>query len=135
MRLEAVERVGRREKNREIAAGLRVSERSVERWRRAWRERGDVGVLSRGSPGRRDSVRSRWTGWSVSWSVDHSPTAGRTSDGRRHGWSWQQLARWTIERDEEEAVELWKKEVWPRVRAPRRRAAAGSSSRTRPGSR
>ncbi|MEU5083450.1 helix-turn-helix domain-containing protein [Streptomyces eurythermus] len=47
-----MERVGRREKNGEIAAALRVSERSVERWRRAWRERGDVGVLSRGSPGR-----------------------------------------------------------------------------------
>ncbi|MEU1529755.1 helix-turn-helix domain-containing protein [Streptomyces fagopyri] len=31
---------------------LRVSERSVERWRRAWREQGDDGVLSKGSPGR-----------------------------------------------------------------------------------
>ncbi|MFJ8009906.1 helix-turn-helix domain-containing protein [Streptomyces fagopyri] len=36
----------------EIAAALRVSERSVERWRRAWRERGFDGVLSKGSPGR-----------------------------------------------------------------------------------
>nr|WP_278192751.1 helix-turn-helix domain-containing protein [Streptomyces kasugaensis] len=33
--MEAVERFGRGEKNREIAAALRVSERSVERWRRA----------------------------------------------------------------------------------------------------
>ncbi|WP_413812774.1 helix-turn-helix domain-containing protein [Streptomyces sp. OE57] len=53
---------------------------------------------------------------------------------KRHGWSWQQPARRAIERDEE-AVELWKKEVWPRVGAPRRRATAGSSSRTKPGSR
>ncbi|WP_253911366.1 winged helix-turn-helix domain-containing protein [Streptomyces sp. CNQ-509] len=48
---------------------------------------------------------------------------------KRHGWSWQQPARRAIEWDGE-AVELWKKEVWPQVRAPRRRATAGSSSRT-----
>ncbi|WUB77403.1 helix-turn-helix domain-containing protein [Streptomyces sp. NBC_00576] len=34
------------DKNREIAAALRVSERSVERWRRQWCERGEAGVLS-----------------------------------------------------------------------------------------
>ncbi|WP_398983828.1 winged helix-turn-helix domain-containing protein [Streptomyces sp. AK010] len=54
---------------------------------------------------------------------------------RRHGWSWQQPARRAIERDDA-AVELWKKDVWPRVKAPRRRLPVpGSSSRTRPGSR
>ncbi|MFD4034225.1 winged helix-turn-helix domain-containing protein [Streptomyces sp. NPDC058637] len=30
---------------------------------------------------------------------------------KRHGWSWQQPARRAIERDDE-AVELWKTEVW-----------------------
>ncbi|MFI5774338.1 helix-turn-helix domain-containing protein [Streptomyces sp. NPDC051658] len=39
-------------KNREIAVALRVSERSVERWRRQWRERGREGVRSKCSPGR-----------------------------------------------------------------------------------
>ncbi|HJD81142.1 helix-turn-helix domain-containing protein [Kitasatospora aureofaciens] len=34
IRLQAVERFEGGEKNREIAAALRVSERSVERWRR-----------------------------------------------------------------------------------------------------
>ncbi len=53
---------------------------------------------------------------------------------KRHGWSWQQPARRAIERDDA-AVEVWKKETWPRVRAPRRRVTAGSSSRTKPGSR
>jgi transposase len=53
---------------------------------------------------------------------------------RRHGWSWQQPARRAIERDDQ-AVEVWKKETWSLVRAPRRRATAGSSSRTRPASR
>nr|WP_277608048.1 helix-turn-helix domain-containing protein [Streptomyces boncukensis] len=52
IRLEAAERFGRGEKNQEIAAALRVSERSVKRWRRAWRKRGEAGVPSKGSPGR-----------------------------------------------------------------------------------
>nr|WP_324605328.1 winged helix-turn-helix domain-containing protein [Streptomyces sp. NRRL S-237] len=51
---------------------------------------------------------------------------------KRHGWSWQQSARRAIERDDV-AAELWRKEVWPRVKAPRRGAVPGSSSR--PGSR
>ncbi|WSJ68234.1 winged helix-turn-helix domain-containing protein [Kitasatospora sp. NBC_01302] len=53
---------------------------------------------------------------------------------KRHGWSWQQLARRAIERDDT-AIELWKKEVWPRVKAPRRPVEPGLSSRTKPGSR
>ncbi|MFE6098106.1 winged helix-turn-helix domain-containing protein [Streptomyces massasporeus] len=53
---------------------------------------------------------------------------------KRHGWSWQQPTRRAIERDDA-AVELWKQEVWPRVRAVRRRVTAGSSSRMRPASR
>ncbi|MFJ2900657.1 winged helix-turn-helix domain-containing protein [Streptomyces sp. NPDC087218] len=52
----------------------------------------------------------------------------------RHGWSWQAPARRALERDEH-AVELWKKEVWPQVKASWRRAGPGSSSRTKPASR
>ncbi|MFD8307865.1 helix-turn-helix domain-containing protein [Streptomyces sp. NPDC059690] len=37
--------------NQQVAIALRVSERSVERWRRAWRERGKARLLSKGSPG------------------------------------------------------------------------------------
>ncbi|MFF1400679.1 winged helix-turn-helix domain-containing protein [Streptomyces sp. NPDC058287] len=105
-------------------------------------------------------VRPRSRGWKGSWSVARSSTAGPTSDGRwrevktligrlfhvsytvegtwrllkRHGWSLQQPTRRAIERDDA-SVELWKKENWPRVRAPRRLATAGSSSRTKPASR
>ncbi|MFJ8613356.1 winged helix-turn-helix domain-containing protein [Streptomyces sp. NPDC093675] len=53
---------------------------------------------------------------------------------KRHGWSWQQPTRRAIGRDDD-TVEVWKKETWPRVRPPRRSAGPGSSSRTRPGSR
>ncbi|MEU2914793.1 winged helix-turn-helix domain-containing protein [Streptomyces massasporeus] len=160
IRLQAVERFERREKNREIAAALRVSERSVERWRRAWRERGETGLLSLGSPGRpklselqlarleRELERGplahgwedqRWTLARVKTLIGRLFHISYTVEGtwrllKRHGWSWQQPARRAIERDDT-AVELWKKEVWPRVRAPRRHSTPGSSSRTRPGSR
>ncbi|MFK0223862.1 winged helix-turn-helix domain-containing protein [Streptomyces vinaceus] len=40
---------------------------------------------------------------------------------KRHGWSWQQPARRAIERDNA-AVELRRKEAWPRVKVPRRPA-------------
>jgi putative transposase len=32
----------------------------------------------------------------------------------RHGWSWQSPARRALERDEQ-AVGLWKKDVWPQA--------------------
>nr|WP_253268129.1 helix-turn-helix domain-containing protein [Streptomyces asoensis] len=47
-----MDRFERGEKNQKVAAVLRVSERSVERWRRSWRERGAAGVAAKGSPGR-----------------------------------------------------------------------------------
>ncbi|MFE6871184.1 winged helix-turn-helix domain-containing protein [Kitasatospora sp. NPDC057692] len=37
---------------------------------------------------------------------------------KRHGWSRQQPTRRAIERDDH-AVEVWRKETWPRVGAPR----------------
>ena len=48
---------------------------------------------------------------------------------RRRGWSAQMGARWAIERDDG-AIEVWKKETWPRVKGRRRPLAGGSSSRT-----
>ncbi|KES05808.1 transposase [Streptomyces toyocaensis] len=160
VRLQAVERFEGGQKNREIAAALRVSERSVERWRRQWRERGEAGVLSRGSPGRprlsekqiarleRELERGplahgwadqRWTLARIKTLIGRLFHVSYTVEGtwlllKRHGWSWQQPARRAIERDDA-AVEAWKKETWPRVRAPRRRVTAGSSSRTKPASR
>ncbi|WP_406003838.1 winged helix-turn-helix domain-containing protein [Streptomyces sp. NBC_00829] len=52
---------------------------------------------------------------------------------KRHGWSWQAPARRALDRDGH-AVGLWKREVWPRVKASRRSTGAGSSSRTKPDS-
>ncbi|MEV1041364.1 winged helix-turn-helix domain-containing protein [Streptomyces sp. NPDC050204] len=160
IRLEAVGRFESGGKNREIAAALRVSERSVERWRRQWRERGEEGVRSKGSPERprlsadqiakleRELERGplahgwadqRWTLARVKTLIGRLFHVGYTVEGtwrllKRHGWSWQQPARRAIERDDE-AVELWKKEVWPQVKVRRRPAGPGSSVRTRPASR
>src|SRR6266496_2145561 len=53
---------------------------------------------------------------------------------RRRGWTCQIGARRAIERDDG-AVEAWKKETWPRIKAPRRPSAAGSSSKTSAASR
>ncbi|MFJ4678249.1 winged helix-turn-helix domain-containing protein [Kitasatospora sp. NPDC088783] len=145
VRLQAVAGFESGEKNREIAAVLRVSERSVERWRRQWREDGEAGVASKGSPGRprlsdaqmarleRELDRGplahgwtdqRWTLARVKTMIGQLFHVSYTVEGtwrllRRHGWSWQQPARRAIEHDDD-AVELWKREVWPRVRAPRR---------------
>ncbi|MFF7176774.1 helix-turn-helix domain-containing protein [Streptomyces pseudovenezuelae] len=59
IRYEAGERFGRGERNALIAKDLRVSERSVERWRRAWREGGMAALASTGPP----KLPSRsWTG-------------------------------------------------------------------------
>ncbi|MEU0402467.1 winged helix-turn-helix domain-containing protein [Streptomyces sp. NPDC006197] len=160
IRLQAVERFEGAETNREIAAALRVSERSVERWRRAWRERGEAGILSKGSPGRlrlsfvqiarleRELGRGplvhgwadqRWTLARVKTLIGRLFHVSYTVEGtwrllKRHDWSWQQPTRRAIEHDDG-AVDLWKKEVWPRVRAVRRHVTAGSSSRMRPASR
>lgn len=52
LRLQIVGRFESGQKNAETVAALRISLRSVERWRRAWREGGGTGVLSKGPPGR-----------------------------------------------------------------------------------
>jgi transposase len=157
IRLEAVVRFEGGEKNREIAAALRVSERSVERWRRQWRELGADGVQSKGSPGRprlsdaqiarleRELERGplahgwedqRWTLVRVKTLIGRMFHVSYTVEGtwrllKRHGWSWQQPRRRAIERDDA-AVELWRKEVWLQVKAPRRLGEPGWSSKTRP---
>ncbi|MDT0347744.1 winged helix-turn-helix domain-containing protein [Streptomyces sp. DSM 44938] len=160
VRLEAVARFEAGETTSTIAATLRVSERSVERWRRAWREHGTAGVLSKGSPGRprlsegqiarleRELERGplahgwedqRWTLARIKTLIGRLFHVSYTVEGtwrllKRHGWSCQQPARRAIERDET-AVEVWKKEVWPEIKGPRRTAALGWSSKMRPASR
>ena len=160
VRLAAVEKFEQRVPVADIAAELRVTERSVRRWRRAWESCGTPGLASKGQAARcrldgdqlaeLDRVldagplaagweNQRWTLARVRDLVAAKFGAQYTIPGiwyllRRRGWTCQLGARRAIERDDG-AIEVWKKETWPRVKAPRRPSAPGSSSRTRPASR
>jgi putative transposase len=83
LRREAAERFTRGEKNSLIAKDLRVTERSVERWRRAWREGGTEGLASLGSPGRPRLNDAQFA--VLEGELAKGPTA--------HGWKDQ---RWTL---------------------------------------
>jgi transposase len=159
VRLAAVGKFEHRVPVAEIAAELRVTERSVQRWRRAWEAGGVPGLASKGQPARcrlgagqlaeLDRLLDagpaaagwedqRWTLARVRDLITRKFRVRYTIPGtwyllRRRGWSCQPGARRATERDDG-AVEVWKKETWPRVKRPRRSLAPGSPSRTRPAS-
>ncbi|NGO44212.1 helix-turn-helix domain-containing protein [Streptomyces sp. YC419] len=140
IRYEAGERFGRDERTPVIAKDLRVSERSVERWRRAWREGGMDALASAGPPKlsklsdeqfaelEKELVlgpavhgweEQRWTLARIRELIARTFRLDCSSAAvwrllHRHGWSWQCPARRALERDEQ-AVGLWKKDVWPHV--------------------
>jgi putative transposase len=160
LRLEAAERFARGEKTTDIAKAFRVTERSVERWRRAWRTGGTQALRSKGpmsverlSPQqwarletelRRGPLAHGWDDEQQGWTLKRVKVLigrlfhiGYTVEGvwkllRRHGWSAQVPVRRALERDDE-AIEVWKDQVWPQVKAPRATWAPTSALRTRPG--
>jgi transposase len=160
IRLEAVERFAAGVSSAEVAKELRVSVRSVQRWRRAWREEGTDGVRSMGPASAPKLSDALFTvlekeldkgpvahGWpDQTWTLLRIKTligrrfhksftlSGISQMLRRHGWSHQVPARRATERDDA-AVAGWAKETWPSAEAPRRRSTPTSSSRTRPDSR
>jgi transposase len=160
VRLEAVKRFEQRVPAAVVAAELRVSERSVRRWRRAWLADGVAGVASRGQAARcqldeqqlaaLDAVLDagplaagyqdqRWTLARIRDLVARKFKVQYTIPGiwyllRRRGWTCQAGARRAIERDDG-AIEVWKTRTWSQVKGRRRLSAAGSSSRTSPASR
>ncbi|QFZ72921.1 transposase [Streptomyces fagopyri] len=143
-----------------MAKELRVSVRSVQRWRHSWREAGREALRSRG-PVSRPKLNDRLFamleeelvkgpvahGWpDQRWTLDRIKTligrrfhksmtlSGVSQMLRRHGWSHQVPGRRAVERDEA-AVAGWVKDAWPHLEPPRRRSVPGSSSKTRPDSR
>ncbi|MBO0805441.1 MAG: winged helix-turn-helix domain-containing protein [Nocardiopsaceae bacterium] len=160
VRLAAAEKFEQKVPVPQIAAELRVSERSVERWHRTWKAGGAPALASKGQAARcrlsddelaeldrlleAGPAAAGWTDqrWTLSRVRDLIAARFReqyTVPGtwyllRRRGWSCQLGARRAVERDDG-AVEVWKKETWPAVKEPRRPSAPGSSSRTRPASR
>ncbi|MFG2949274.1 helix-turn-helix domain-containing protein [Streptomyces adustus] len=123
-RLQAVERFEDRQKNTEIAAGLRIGVRSVERWRRAWRESGGAGVLSKGSPGRPRLSEAQVV--RLERELERGPLADGwadqqsrpSSEGRRSGAATPRPARCTRGRG------------WPRLRAHGGRLARRAGTRS-----
>ena len=160
VRLAAVQRLEQRAPAADIAAELRVTERSVRRWRQAWLAGGAAGLASRGQAARCALDEAQLAGLEAV--LDAGPLAAGFGDQRwtlarvrdliagrfgvaytlpgvwyllrRLGWTCQLGGRRAVERDDG-AVEVWKKETWPAVKERRRPSAAGSSSRTRPASR
>ncbi len=160
VRLAAVKMFEQKVPAAEIAAELRVTGRSVRRWRQAWLAGGPAGLASKGPAARclldeqelagLESVLEagpraagyqdqRWTLARIQDLVARRFGVQYTIPGiwyllRRRGWTCQMGARRAIERDEG-AIEVWKKATWARAKRRRRPSAPGSSSRTRPASR
>jgi transposase len=156
VRLKAVEMFEQRAPAAEIAAELRVTERSVHRWRRAWLAAGPAGLASRGQAARcrldaglgavldagplaAGFKDQRWTLARIRDLVARRFRVQYALPGtwyllRRLGWTCQLGARRAIERDDG-AIEVREKETWSQVKGRRRPSAAGSSSKTSPASR
>ncbi|MEU7205425.1 winged helix-turn-helix domain-containing protein [Streptomyces sp. NPDC045470] len=160
IRMEAAERFVAGQDNALVARQLRISVRSVQRWRRCRQDGGGKSLKSKGSPGRprlsetlfrvleqelgKGPVAQGWP--DQTWTLERIKTLiGRRFHKtmtlsavaqmlHRHGWSHQVPARRAVERDEEK-VTGWVKDTWPQVETPRRRSEPSSSLRTRPGSR
>lgn len=156
LRMAAAERFVQADDNAVIAHDLRVSVRSVQRWRKAWSQDGPRALTSRGPaslPLLSDELFAVLEQELTKGPVAHgwpdqtwNPSRIKTLIGRRfhksytvqgvaallkrHGWSCRVPARRAVERDE--AAAGWGKETWSSVEGPWRRSTPGSSSRTRP---
>src|SRR5213080_3729205 len=159
LRMEAAGRFARGDEISQVADDLRVTEGSVRRWHRAWRDGGTEALRSKGPVSREKLSRQQWARLEAElrkgplahgfaddqrWTLGRIKTligrlfhVGYTIQGvwkllRRHGWSCQVPVRQALERDEA-AIEMWKAEVWPEIKAPRATWAPTSASRTRQG--
>ncbi|WP_371680990.1 winged helix-turn-helix domain-containing protein [Streptomyces sp. NBC_01276] len=159
LRLQAAERFARGSAIAMIAKDLRVSVRSVQRWRRTWNEGGPRALRSMGPASLPRLSEKQFAqlevelakgpaahGWEDQrWTLDRVKTViGRrfhltyTIQGVRkllvrNGWSCQVPVRRAMERDDD-AVAGWVKEVWPCAEGSRRPVEPGSSLRTKPDS-
>jgi transposase len=159
LRREAAGRFVRGDMITEIAHDLRVTDGSVRRWHRAWRDGGTQALKSKGPVSRERLSLQQWARLEAElkkgplahgfandqrWTLGRIKTligklfhVGYTVEGvwklmRRHGWSCQVPVRQALGRDEE-AVAVWKAEVWPEIKGWRATWAATSAPRTRQG--
>ncbi|MDX3763225.1 winged helix-turn-helix domain-containing protein [Streptomyces mirabilis] len=160
IRLQAAELLAVGHGNAAVAKELRVSVRSVQRWRRTWEEGGEHALASQGPVSRpklsealfavleRDLAEGpaahgwpdqTWTLSRISTLIGRRFHKGMTLSAiaqmlHRQRFSHQVPARRAVERGED-AVSGWVKETWPQGETPWRGSGPGSASRTRQASR
>ena len=158
VRLAAAEWIEEGASDREVAARLRVTRMSANRWRRALAAGGRPALVSKGPGGARcrlspaqlaelaellDAGPAAW-GWEDQcWTLPRVAEVVRARFGvdytlpgldlllHRLGWSVQVPARAAAERNEEQ-ISAWREETWPEIKGPRRTWAPGWSSKTSP---
>ena len=157
LRLEAAGRFARGDGIKEIAHDLRVTEGRCGGGTRpggtaARRRCGRTGPVSREKLSPQQWARleaelrkgplahgfagdQRWTLGRIKTLIGRLFHVGYTVEGvwklmRRHGWSCQVPVRQALERDDE-AVAVWKDQVWPDIKGPRATWAPSSASRMR----
>jgi len=159
-RMRAAELFAKGESQADIARELNVAHQTVSDWHEKWRVGGRTALKGAGRAGRLPKVTAEeltkveralargprangfptdlWTLARVA-EVIESVTGVRYHPGhvwrvlRQMGWSRQRPARRAVERDDE-AIERWVNERWPRVKKTQDIGVRGSSSRTRAGS-
>jgi putative transposase len=158
VRLAAAEWIEEGASDREVAARLRVTRMSANRWRRALAAGGRPALVSKGPGGARcrlspaqlaelaellDAGPAAW-GWEDQcWTLPRIAEVVHQRFGvdytlpgldlllHRRGWSVQVPARQAAERNEEQ-ISAWREETWPEIKGPRRTWAPGWSSKTSP---
>jgi transposase len=158
VRLAAAEWIEEGASDREVAARLRVTRMSANRWRRALAAGGRPALVSKGPGGARcrlspaqlaelaellDAGPAAW-GWADQcWTLPRIAEVVHQRFGvdytlpgldlllHRLGWSVQVPARQAAERNEEQ-ISAWREETWPEIKGPRRTWAPGWSSKTSP---
>jgi transposase len=157
--MEAAARFDEGQSTKDVARELRVRERTVGKWRRAWRiggvdalrSKGPVSAeklsarqwarleseLNRGPLAHEFADDQRWTLPRVKTLIGKLFHIGYTIEGVskllcRHGWSVPVPVQRALERDKQ-AIAAWKAEVWPGVKPPRRTWAPISASKMRQG--
>lgn len=141
----------------EVARRLGVSRQTATVWHHAWQESGTKGLRKAETTGRPALLTAaelhrvekallkgpREHGFTTDlWTLQRVAKVIAEATGveyhpghvwkllRRFGWSWQKPSRQAIERDDEE-VQRWVREEWPRIKNPPAGSGPGSSSRMR----
>ena len=158
VRLAAAEMIEAGDSDKEIARRFRVSQMSVNRWRRMLAAGGRAALASQGAGGAKCKLTPAQLGeleavldagpaacgyadqcWTLARIADQVwrrfgveyTLAGMDVLLHRLGWSVQVPARRAAERDEG-TIAAWREEAWPVVKGRRRTWAPGWSSRTSP---